>query len=61
MNVKELIEALQKYFKSDDKVKMEIFTDTGISNEAFIKEIYRDPDDDDCPVLSNIDEDGDWE
>ena len=61
MTVKELIEDLNKYFKLDDKVRLQIKTDTGEYVESYLNEVYREQDDDDCPVLSNEDEDGYYE
>lgn len=60
MTVKELIEDLNKYYKSDDKVRLQIKIDTGEYVESYLNEVYRDPEDEDCPVLSNEDEDGNY-
>lgn len=59
--VSELIDDLESNFKPDDKIQIKIKTDTGSYISSILKEVYRDPDDDDCPILSNEDEDGDFD
>ena len=61
MTVSELINDLESNFKPDDKIQIKIKTDTGQYISSILKEIYTDPDDENCPVLSNEDEYGDFD
>ena len=48
----------------DEEIIMNYYllkTDTGEYVESYLNEVYREQDDDDCPVLSNEDEDGNYE
>ena len=60
MNVKELIKVLKENFQPDDKVCLSIKVGDKYYHEAYLEQVYRDPEDEDCPVLSNEDEDGNW-
>lgn len=60
MTVKDLIEILNENFKPDDEVCLSIKLDTDCYEEAYLAQVYRTPEDG-YPVLSNEDDDGNWQ